>query len=59
MAPDRKIKHNNQPKTCAGNKGCIDMEVQPVGSAGGAQFDCLGAIKLGEGVKTKINHHVY
>ncbi len=51
MAPNRKIKHNNQPKTHVGNKGCIGKEVPPVGSAGGAQFDCLGAIKLGKGVK--------
>ncbi len=51
MALDRKIKHNNQPKTRTGNKGCIGKEVWPVGSAGGAQFDRLEAIKLGEGVK--------
>jgi hypothetical protein len=52
MAPDRKIKHNNQPKTRVGNEGYIGEEVWPVVSAGGARFDCLGAIKLGkEGVK--------
>jgi hypothetical protein len=51
MAPDQKIKHNNQPKTRAVNKGCIGEEVQQVGSAGGAWFDHLGVIKLGEGVK--------
>ncbi len=51
MAPDRKIKHNNQPKTRVGDKGCIGEEVQPVRSTGGVQFDCLGVIKLGEGVK--------
>jgi hypothetical protein len=51
MAPDRKITHNNQPKTRAGDKGCIGKEVRPVGNAGGAQFDWLGVIKLGEGVK--------
>jgi hypothetical protein len=51
MAPDRKIKHNNQPKTRAGNKGCIGKEVRQVGSAGGARLDYLGVIKLGEGVK--------
>jgi hypothetical protein len=51
MAPDQKIKHNNQPKTCAGNEGCIGKEVRPVESAGGAQFDRLGAINLGKGVK--------
>jgi hypothetical protein len=51
MAPDRKIKHNNQLKTCAGDKGCIGKEVPLAGSAGGAGFDHLGAIKLGKGVK--------
>ncbi len=51
MAPDQKIKHNNQPKTRAVNKGCIGKEVRQVGSAGGARFDGLGVIKLGEGVK--------
>jgi hypothetical protein len=53
MAPDRKIKHNNHPKTHAGDKGCIGEEVRPVGSAGGAQFDCLRVIKLGEGVRNE------
>jgi hypothetical protein len=51
MAPNRKIKHNNQPKTRAGDEGCIGEEVRQVGSAGGARFDRLGVIKLGEGVK--------
>ncbi len=59
MAPEQKIKHNNQPKTRAVDKGCIGEEIRQVGIAGGARFDCLGVIKLGEGVKTKINHHVY
>jgi hypothetical protein len=51
MAPNQKIKHNNQPKTSAGDEGCIGKEVWPVGSTGGAPFDHLGAIKLGKGVK--------
>ncbi len=51
MAPDQKIKHNNQPKTHAVDKGCIGEKVQQVGSAGGARFDRLGVIKLSEGVK--------
>jgi hypothetical protein len=51
MAPDQKIKHNNHPKTGAGDEGCIGKEVQLVGSAGGVRFDRLGVIKLGEGVK--------
>ncbi len=59
MAPDQKIKHNNQPKTRAGDEVCIGKEVLLVGSAGGVRFNHLGAIKLGKGVKTKINHHVY
>ncbi len=51
MAPEQKIIHNNQPKTCASDEGCIGEEVGLVGSAGGARFDRLGAIKLGEAVK--------
>jgi hypothetical protein len=30
MAPDRKTKHNNHPKTRAGDEGCIGEEVRPV-----------------------------
>ncbi len=51
MAPDQKIKHNNQSKTHAVDKGCIGEEVWQLGSAGGARFDCLGVIKLGKGGK--------
>ncbi len=51
MALDQKIKHNNQPKTRAVDKGCIGKEVQQVGKTGGARFDRLGVIKLGKGVK--------
>jgi len=59
MAPDELNLCNNQPKTRARDEGCMSEEVRPMGSAGGAQIDRLGTIKLGGGIKTKINHPVY
>jgi len=51
MAPDELNKSNNQPKTCARDKGCMGEGVRPVGSAGGARINRLGTIKLGGGIK--------
>jgi hypothetical protein len=51
MAPDELNGCNNQPKTRARDEGCMGEEVRPMGSAGGARFDCLGTIKLGGGIK--------
>jgi hypothetical protein len=54
MALDEVNISNNQLKTCARDKGCVGEEVQPVRSAGGAQLNHLGTIKLGgEGNKLK------
>jgi hypothetical protein len=50
----------NQPKTHARDQVYImEEEVRPVKSEGGVRSDRLGTIKLGGGLKTKINHPVH
>ncbi len=51
MAPGRKIKHNNQPKTRAGDEGCIGEELQPVGSSGVSAIRLFGGNQAGQGGK--------
>jgi hypothetical protein len=45
------IPHDNQPNKQGNNGGGLGVDERPSRNAGGAAFDCSGAVELGRGRK--------